>query len=68
MELSFFSWLDEYSENVFGIITNRWRVYHAPIALYPDKVREITLAVLALHNWLRMGPSNNAYIPAGFCD
>ena len=26
------------------------------------------MAVLALHNLLRMGPSNNAYIPAGFCD
>ena len=37
---------------VFGITTNRSRVYRSIISLYPEKVRELTVAVLALHNCL----------------
>lgn len=40
------------SENAFGIIVNRWRVFRAPINLQPDKVTKITLAALTLHNYL----------------
>ena len=31
------------SENVFGIITYRWRVYRSPSSLHPQKVRELTM-------------------------
>ena len=56
------------SENVFGILTAQWRIFSSPIALPPEKVRNITTAVLILHNWLRSGKSKNAYIPSGLCD
>ena len=38
------------SENCFGIIANRWRVFRAPILLPPDTV---ILVALVLHNFLR---------------
>ena len=41
------------SENAFGILANRWRVFRKPFLLEPEKVKAITLAVLTLHNWLR---------------
>lgn len=41
------------AENGFGIIANRWRVFRAPILLEPEKVVQITLAALTLHNFLR---------------
>ena len=56
------------SENVFGIITNRWRLYRSPISLHPEKVRELAMEVLTLHNWLRSGQSKTVYMPPGFCD
>ena len=43
------------SKNVFGTITNHWRVYRSPISLHPEKGRQLTMAVLTLHNWLRSG-------------
>ena len=43
------------SENVFGIITNRWRLYGSPISLHPEQVREITMRVLTLQKWLQGG-------------
>ena len=44
-----FSRVRPISENVFGIITNRWRVYRSAISLHPEKLRELTMAVLTLH-------------------
>ena len=41
------------SENAFGILTNRWRVFRKPFLLEPEKVKVVTLAMLTLHNWLR---------------
>ena len=41
------------SENAFGILANRWRVFRKSFFLEPEKVKAITLAVLTLHNWLR---------------
>ena len=41
------------SENGFGILANRWRIFRRPIALEPEKVRTITLAAVTLHNWQR---------------
>ena len=41
------------SENGFGILANRWRVFRRPFALEPEKVKTITIATITLHNWLR---------------
>ena len=41
------------SENAFGILANRSRVFRKPFLLEPEKVKAITLAVFTLHNWLR---------------
>ena len=65
---SHFSRARRISENFFGIITNRWGVYRSPISLHPEKVREPSMAVLTLHNWLRRGQSETVYMPPGFCD
>lgn len=39
-------------ENAFGILANRFRVLLNPICLRPSKVEKITLACVALHNFL----------------
>ena len=41
------------SENGFGIMANRWRVFRAPIQLPPNTVVGLVLAALVLHNYLR---------------
>ena len=41
------------SENGFGIMANRWRVFRAPIQLPPDTVNLLVLVALILHNYLR---------------
>ena len=46
------------SENAFGILANRWRVFRRPFALEPEKVKIITLSALILHNWLRSESSS----------
>ena len=46
------------SENAFGIIANRWRVFRAPINLDQDKVSMITLAAFTLHNFLLTEPNS----------
>ena len=41
------------SENGFGILISRWRIFCTPMLLEPGKVKEIVLAALTLHNLLR---------------
>ena len=41
------------SENGFGIMANRWRVFRAPIQLPPNTVVGLVLAALVLHNYLK---------------
>lgn len=41
------------SENGFGILVSRWRIFCSPMLLEPGKVKEIVLAALTLHNLLR---------------
>ena len=41
------------SENVFGILANRWRVFRKAFLLEPEKVKVIPYPVLILHNFLR---------------
>ena len=38
------------SENGFGILANRWRVFRRPFSLEPEKVKVISLAAITLHN------------------
>lgn len=40
-------------ENAFGILSNRFRVFLAPINLAPQKVEKVILACLVMHNILR---------------
>ncbi|XP_030208666.1 protein ANTAGONIST OF LIKE HETEROCHROMATIN PROTEIN 1-like isoform X2 [Gadus morhua] len=54
-------------ENAFGILANRLRVFLTNISIEPDKVTCITLAALALHNFLRE-KSSEAYVPPVFVD
>lgn len=57
------------SENGFGILANRWRVFRQPIALEPKKVRTITLAAISLHNWQRSSSSiGKVDLPKGLID
>ena len=41
------------SENGFGLLANRFRVFRTFILLPPETVRSLVLAALALHNFLR---------------
>lgn len=57
------------SENILGILCNRWRCLRVPFLLSPEKVKVITLAVLVLHNWLRADiSSKHVYCPPVIVD
>eukprot|EP00795_Rhopilema_esculentum_P003496 gene3496-1879_t len=57
------------SENEFGILANRWRVFRRPFSLGPEKVKNITIAAITLHNWLRKDSTyGKVYIPKDFVD
>ena len=56
------------SENVLGIIANRWRVVRSIIILPPEKVEAITLATITLHNYLRQSSSRHVYMPSNLSD
>jgi len=47
------------SENAFGILANKWRIFLSPVALEPEKVQMITLAALTLHNFLLSKKTSN---------
>ena len=53
------------SENVFGILANRWRVFRKPF----QKVKVITYSVLILHIFLRSeSTTGKIYIPPNLID
>ena len=57
------------SENLLGILVNRWRCFKVPFLLRPSKVKIITLAALSLHNWLRADASyRNVHCPPTLID
>lgn len=57
------------SENAFGLLANRWRVFRRPFLIEPHKVRTITVATIALHSWLRRDTdAAKVYIPNGLAD
>lgn len=54
-------------ENAFGILANRFRVFHTPINMKVDKIEWVVLASCALHNFLRRN-SSGYYIPTNTID
>lgn len=54
-------------ENVFGIMSARFRVLRRPINLDAAKTRKVTLACSALHNFLK-STSESEYTPYGYAD
>eukprot|EP00111_Clytia_hemisphaerica_P003777 TCONS_00010849-protein len=55
------------TENAFGILASRFRIFLTKIPLDPDKAVTITLASLVIHNMLRE-LSTDSYTPEGFID
>ncbi|KAF8788888.1 putative nuclease HARBI1 like protein [Argiope bruennichi] len=56
-------------ENVFGIMASVFRVFRKPMALQPDKVSDVTLACVLLHNFMRKSASStSSYSPPGTFD
>ena len=53
------------SENLFGILANRWRIFFTTINLEPKHVENIVLSALVLHNMLIKNP---AYRPGNLVD
>ena len=57
------------SENAFGILASRFRVFMKPICLEPAKVVSVVLASCALHNLMRKKSSTKRlYTPPGSLD
>ncbi len=57
------------SENLFGIIANRWRVIRGIILLPPETIESVIMAILVLQNYLRKSISSKAsYCPVGLLD
>ena len=54
-------------ENVFGILTCRFRIYRKTIECNPDFVSEIVMATCILHNFLREKAQQD-YTPPGSLD
>lgn len=55
------------SENVFGILASRFRVFHSTLCVNPETAIKITLAAITLHNFLR-ARSPGCYTPQGSID
>ena len=57
------------SENLFGILANRGRIYFTTINVKPKIVKDVVLTRLVLHNMLiRSSDSLNVYRPASLVD
>ena len=60
-------------ENAFGIAASRFRILRREIIAKPEKVERITMAVVALHNFLiiseqKQPASSRMYLPQGYVD
>ena len=55
------------TENAFGIVVSRWRIFRQPIEASPEKVKKYSLAAIDLHNYL---PQTDIAFntPSGFID
>ena len=56
------------SENLFGIIANRWRIFRSVLQLSPRSIVSLVMAALVIHNYLRSSPSRSIYCPTGMLD
>ena len=57
------------SENLFGILANRWRIFFTIINLEPKYVEDCIFTALILHNTLIKSPNSvNVYRPSSFAD
>ena len=56
------------SENLFGIMANRWRFFRNVLLLPPETIEKLVLAALTLHNFLRQSSSRSIYCPVGLQD
>ena len=56
------------SENMFGIIANRWRVFQSIIFLSPKTIEIIMFRTLILYNFLRKSDSKNIYFKPSLVD
>ena len=54
-------------ENMFGILTARWRIYHSLIIASIQHAESYVQANIALHNYLKL-TDNAVDTPAGFVD
>lgn len=52
-------------ENVFGISSSVFRVLRKPMLLEPSVARQVVLAIIHLHNFLRQSSSRKIYNPPG---
>lgn len=55
------------SENAFGILAARFRVFRSPIRVSPTKAKDVALAAITLHNYLRVC-SKETYVPPNMVD
>lgn len=55
-------------ENAFGILASRFRIFHSPINLHPDKVVSLVLACTCMHNFLRRDQVTQYTQPEGSLD
>ena len=56
------------SENLFGIIANRWRIFRSAILLPPKTIETLLLATLCIHSFLRQSATKHVYCPQGLAD
>ena len=56
------------SENMFGILASRWRVFQTTMQLSPERATSVTLSALILHNYLLKSPSKGTYCSLGLID
>ena len=56
------------SENLFGILANKWHIFQQPLNLCPEKATTVTTCALVLHNFLWKSISKSIYTPPGLVD
>jgi len=55
-------------ENVFGILSGKFRVFSKPVALHPNKIETVVLTCNYIHNFpCQNTTSRKFYSPPGMC-
>lgn len=59
------------SENAFGILAAKWRVFRRPLVMKPENVSKVVKATLVLHNFLlqeesKLSEDQRLYCPTGY--